>query len=182
VVVSSQTSTSLAHRTVQCSGWPGGKVSALGNQHGDVAINHRTIRWRTGLSGESSAPAPKSSATNSSLSGKGGASRLKMTGLSGGAPDCMVRQRPSWPTVGCAISGWRVACANGRLGTPDCPVCTRLCQVRQPVSRPNSRLRPIWKEIEHRTYTIVVRWCTRLSGSPLNRRQDLPSKLISNGS
>jgi hypothetical protein len=64
----------------------------------------------------------------------------------------------------------------------DCSVCTRHCPVHQPVPRPNGRLRPIWKEIEHRTYTVVVGWCTRLSGAPPDRRQDLPSKLISNGS
>jgi hypothetical protein len=70
VALISQTSTSLAHRTVRCSGWPDGEVSALWNRRSDVAINHRTVRWCTGLSGESSAPAPKSSATNSSLSGR----------------------------------------------------------------------------------------------------------------
>jgi hypothetical protein len=56
--------------SIRCSGWPGGEVSALGNRCVDVAINHGTVRWCTGLSGESSAPAPKSSATNSLLSGK----------------------------------------------------------------------------------------------------------------
>jgi hypothetical protein len=40
-----------------------GEPVALGKQRSDAAINHRTVRWRTGLSGESSA-------TNSSLSGK----------------------------------------------------------------------------------------------------------------
>jgi hypothetical protein len=59
---------------------------------------------------------------------------------------------------------------------------TGQCPVRQPDSRPNGRLRPISKEIVHRTLTVHVRWCTGLSGAPLDRRQDLPSKLISNGS
>jgi hypothetical protein len=69
-----KTSTRLAHRTVrwftgQCPvvhqtmsgtpGWLGNELAALGNQWGDVAKNHRTVRWCTGLSGESSAPAPK---------------------------------------------------------------------------------------------------------------------------
>jgi hypothetical protein len=49
-----------------------------------VAKNHRTVRWCTGLSGES---------------------------------------EPLEPTVTSAISGRRVARANGRLGTPDYPVC-----------------------------------------------------------
>jgi hypothetical protein len=47
-----------------------GELAALGNQLGDFAKNHRTVRWCTELSSASSAPAPKSSATNSSLSGK----------------------------------------------------------------------------------------------------------------
>jgi hypothetical protein len=120
-----------------------------------VVKNHRTVWWCTGLSGESSAPAPKSSATNSSLSGKGGGAAAKnlrtvrwCTGLSDGAPDCPVSQRRSRPTVGYAISGRRVARSNSRLGTSD-------YSVRQPVPRPNGRLRPIWKEIVHRTYTIA---------------------------
>jgi adenylylsulfate kinase-like enzyme len=40
---------------------------------------------------------------------------------------------------------------NGRLGTPDCPVCTGLCLVRQPIPGTNSQLLSVWKEIEHRT-------------------------------
>jgi hypothetical protein len=107
--------------------------------------------------------------------------RLKITGLSGGAPDYPVNQQRSRPTVGCAISGRRVARANGRLGTQDCLVCTGQCPVRQADPRPNGRLRPIRKEIEHRTDTVHVWWCTGLSGTPLDTRQDLPSKLISNG-
>jgi hypothetical protein len=63
--------------SVRCPGWPGGELAALGNRRGNVAINHRTVRWCTGLSGESSTLAPKSSATNSSLSGKKKTSRLK---------------------------------------------------------------------------------------------------------
>jgi hypothetical protein len=55
---------------VWCPGWPNGELVALENRRDVVAINHRTVRWCTGLSGESSTPAPKSSATNSSLSGK----------------------------------------------------------------------------------------------------------------
>jgi hypothetical protein len=98
------------------------------------------------------------------------------------SPDCSVSQRNSRPTVGCVIHGRRVACTNGQLGTPDYPLCTEQCLVCQPAPRPNGQLRPLWKEIEHRTATVAVRWCTGLSGAPLDRRQELPSKLISNGS
>jgi hypothetical protein len=38
---------------------------------------------------------------------------------------------------------------------------TGQCPVRQPVPRPNGRLRPIWKEIAHRTATVTVRCTTR---------------------
>jgi hypothetical protein len=60
------------------------------------------------------------------------APRLKITGLSSGASDCPVSQMRSRPMVGCAISGRRVVRANGRLGTPNCPVCTEQCPVHQP--------------------------------------------------
>jgi hypothetical protein len=50
----------VAHRTVsgaQASPAANWLLSGFGG--GDVAINHRTVQWCTGLSGESSAPAPK---------------------------------------------------------------------------------------------------------------------------
>jgi hypothetical protein len=79
------------------------------------------------------------------------------------------------PTVDNAISGRRVARANGHLVTPDYPV-------RQRDRRTNGRLRPIRKEIGHRTTTVPVRWCTGLSGASPDRSQELTSNWISNGS
>jgi hypothetical protein len=86
-------------------------------------------------------PRPSSSVTNSSLSGKGESAAAKnhrtvrwCTGLSG-------ESEPPEPTVASAISGRYVARANGRLGTPDCPVCTRQCPVRQRDRRLNGRMR-----------------------------------------
>jgi hypothetical protein len=81
-----------------------------------------------------------------------------------------------------AIRGRRVARANGRLGAPDCPVCTGQCPVRQPARSCNGRLRQFRKEIRTGHATVTVRWCTGLSGAPPNRRQELPSLLASNGS
>jgi hypothetical protein len=78
-------------------------------------------------------------------------------------------------TVGRAIRGRRVARTNGRQGAPDCPV-------RHRAQSCNSRLCLIWKAIAHRTATVTVRWCTGLSGAPHDRRQDLPSKIVFNGS
>jgi hypothetical protein len=101
--------------------------------------------------------------------------RLKFTGLSG-------EPMAPAPTVDSAISGRRVARANGQLVTPDCPVCTRQCPVRQWDRRFNGQVRPIRKEIGHRTATVHVRWCTGLSGAPPDIRQELPSNWISNGS
>jgi hypothetical protein len=85
-------------------------------------------------------------------------------------------------TVGRAIRARRVAHANGRLGAPDCLVCTRLCLMCQPARRSNGRLRQEWKEIRTGHATVAVRWCTGLSGAPPDRRQELPSLLGSNGS
>jgi hypothetical protein len=85
-------------------------------------------------------------------------------------------------TVGRAICARRMAPANGRLGAPDCPVCTGQCPLRQPARRSNGRMRQEWKEIHTEHATVVVRWCTGLSGAPPDRRQELPSKNASNGS
>jgi hypothetical protein len=88
---------------------------------------------RTGLSGAQAGPV-----ANSLLSGKseGAAAKIHRT-----APDSPVSQttpaangrlRDQWATRGRA---------NGRMVTPDCPVCTGLCPVRQRDQRPNGWLR-----------------------------------------
>jgi hypothetical protein len=104
------------------------------------------------------------------------------------SPDCPVctglsgESTAPMPTIGSVISGRRVARANGRLVTPDYPVCTGQCPVRQRNRRSNGRVRPTREEIGHWTSTVHVRWCTGLSGAPPDRRQELPSNWISNGS
>jgi hypothetical protein len=85
-------------------------------------------------------------------------------------------------TVGHAIRGRRVARANGRQEAPDYPVCTGQCPVRQLAQSCNGRLRQKRKEIRTGPSTVNVRWHTRLSGAPLDRRQGWPSLLASNGS
>jgi hypothetical protein len=85
-------------------------------------------------------------------------------------------------TVSRAIRGRRVARANGRQGAPDCSVCTGQCPVRQLTRRWNGHLRQNRKEIRTGLSTVTVRWCTGLSGAPLNRRQLWPSLLASNSS
>jgi hypothetical protein len=85
-------------------------------------------------------------------------------------------------TVGRQIRGRRVARSNGRKGhrTIRCaPDSVRCANRRQSC---NGQLRQIRKEIRTGHATVPVRWCTRLSGVPPDRRQDLPSKIASNGS
>jgi hypothetical protein len=114
----------MVHRTVSgAPGWPSGELATLGNRRGDVAKNHQIVRWCTGLSGESSAPASKSFSDELVAREKEKAPLLKITGLSS-------ESEPPEPTVASAISRRRVARANGRLGTPDCPLCTGQCLVR----------------------------------------------------
>jgi hypothetical protein len=128
----------VAHRTVSGAlGWLGVKWLLLGKERGDVAIIHRTVRWRTRLFGEPTTPA-----------------------ANGRPRDQRATRGPRQQSV----------------------EHTGLCPVRQPISRTYGRLRPVWKEIEHRTATVAVRWYTGLSGAPLDRRKDWSSKLASNGS
>jgi hypothetical protein len=141
----SQLQLGLAHRTVrwrtgQCPMPPAGRVepAALGNRRRCTAINHRTVWWCTGLSGESSA-------TNSSVSGikEGDVAKIHRTvrwciGLSGE------------PTAFAANDRLRNMRAT-RVSLQRSVGHTGQCPVRQWARRSNGRLRPIWKEIEHRT-------------------------------
>jgi hypothetical protein len=133
------------------------------------------------------------------------------TGLSGGAPDSVrcarlagselaalgkmqrrttiIHRTVRWCTG--LSSEPTVASANGR---PRNPRATRgpkqrsvghtglSGSVHQPTPRTNGRMHQIWKGIAHRTTTVIVRWCTRLSGASPDRRQVWPSKLVSNSS
>jgi hypothetical protein len=104
------------HRTIRCARRVQGEPVALGTRRRHTTIIHRTIRWCTGLSGESSA-------AKSSLSGKVQRRTAKIhrtvrwcTRLSG-------EPTAASATVGHAIRGRRVARANGRLGAPDSVRC-----------------------------------------------------------
>jgi hypothetical protein len=121
--------------SVRCVRLVNGEVASLGNRRSCTTIIHRTVRWCTGLSSESSA-------TNSPLSGNGkgdvaiihrtvrwctgqsgGALDSPVvhwtvrwcTGQSGGALDSPVSQRSPAPTVGRVICGRHVDCSNGQL-------------------------------------------------------------------
>jgi hypothetical protein len=96
-----------------------------------TAINHRTVLWCTGLSGEPT------------------------VGRANGRP-----QNPRATRGKCQRSE----------GTPDCPVCTGQCPVRQRLQDCNGRLRQIRKEIRtgqcpvvHRTVRCARRQKARIA-------------------
>jgi hypothetical protein len=148
----------LAHRTVRCARLVSGENAALGIRRRRTAIIHQTVRWCTGLFGESSA-------ANSSPSGKA-------KGRCGyNSPDCPVSQRSPAPMFGHAIFARHVDCSNGQLvhrtvrWAPDSVMCAnqpRRATVGYAIFGRRSR--------------------TGLSGAPLDRRQGWPSKFVFNGS
>jgi hypothetical protein len=161
--------------SVRCARLVNGEVAALGNRRSCTAIIHRTVRWCTELSGESST-------MNSSPSGKekGDVAIIHRTvrwctGLSS-------EPTAPAPTVVRAINARHVARSNGRLGAPDCPVCTGQCPVRQPAPRSNGRMRPIWKEITHRTSYSGCPVAHRTVRCATRQKARIASMLTSNGS
>jgi hypothetical protein len=91
------------------------------------------------------------------------------------SPDCLVCTglygEPTAPTANnCLRDQWATrGRANGRMVTPDCPVCTGQCPmctgqcpVRQRDQRPNGRLRQKRKEIMHRTVRGTTRQKARI--------------------
>jgi hypothetical protein len=135
--------------SVRCARLVSGKMAALENRRRCKTIIHRTVRWCTRLSGESSA-------ANSSPSGKA-------KGRCGyNSPDCLVSQWSTTPTVGRAIFARHVDCSNGQLVhrtvrcVPDSVRCARLVSGKMAALGNRRRC----TAIIHRT----VRWCTRLSG------------------
>jgi hypothetical protein len=140
--------------SVRCARTSLGEQTALGTRRRRTTINHWTVRWCTGLSGESSA-------AKSSLLGNVQQRTTKIhrtvrwcTGLSGEA-NGRLRQRS-------AVQSARDAWARQRsAGAPDCPVCTGQCPVCQLPQNCNGRMRQKRKEIAHRTATGTVRCATR---------------------
>jgi hypothetical protein len=115
------------------------------------------------------------------LSGIDGGVRLKFTGLSGGAPDCPVSQRSPVPTVGRAIFARHVVVPTVGRGTrlsgvhwtvSGAPTGPKLQRSTAP-DLEGDRAPDSYNDcpVVHRT----VR-CTT------DRRQDWPSKIVSNGS
>jgi hypothetical protein len=134
------------------------ELAALGTRRRRTAKNHRTVRWCTGLFGESSA-------ANSSPSGKA-KGRRGYNSL-----DCTVSQRLPAPTVGRAIFARHVDCSNGQLVhrtvryAPDSVRCA---------SQPRGatvRYAKFGRRLHTGPSTGPIRWRIGLSGAPLDRRQ-----------
>jgi hypothetical protein len=153
------------------------KKTWLGAAKSLLSLAHRTVRWCTGQ-----CPVRQAGLRRTSRS------RENLAAYDYNSLDCPVvhrtvrwangRQRNGRPRNPRATHGPRQRSA----GAPDCPVCTGQCPVRQLPWVCNGRLWQNRKEIVHRTWTVVVRWGTGLSGAPPDRSQELPSLLASNGS
>jgi hypothetical protein len=164
-----------APNSVRCARTSLGEQSALGTRRRCTTINHRTVRWCTGLSGEPSTAKSSLSKSDQRRTAKIHRTVRWCTGLSAAPTVGRANGRPRNPRV-------TRGRANGLIGAPDCPVCTGQCPVRQRLQILNGRLRQIRKAICTRQGTGDVRWCTGLSGAPPDRRQVLPAKNASNGS
>jgi hypothetical protein len=150
--------------SVRCARLVSSEKAALGNRRRRTAKNHQTVRWCIGLSGESSA-------ANSSPSGKAKRRRgYNSPDCPGGAPDCPVSQRSPAPTVGRAIFARHVDCSNGRLvhRTVRCAPDSVQC-ANQPRGATIGYAK-FGRRSGTRPSTGPVRWHTRLSGAPLDRR------------
>jgi hypothetical protein len=130
-----------------------------------TAINHRIVRWCTGLSGEP-------------FTGKVVALGKRSTAYGYKSPDCPVSQRSAGPTVGCAICAIHVAEPTVRSGhrTVRCAPDSVRCANGSKTSTVGCA------RIGRKSAPDSVRWCTGLSGARVDRRQDLPSWNALNGS
>jgi hypothetical protein len=130
-----------------------------------LSLAHQTVRWCTG----------QCPVRQADLRWKG-RSREKSAAYGYNSPDCPVVHRTvRWANGRPHNPRATRVNSNGRQRAPDCPV-------RQLARCCNGRLCQKRKEIGTGPSTVTVRWRTRLSGVPLDRRQRWPSLLASNGS
>jgi hypothetical protein len=128
---------------------------------------HRTVRWCTGQ-------CPVRQAGVCQLAALGTSTAV----YDYKSPDCPVNQQYAGPTVGRVIRARRVAEPTVRRGhrtvrcAPDSVRCANGSE------SPTVGCAKIGKK----SAPDSVRWCTRLSGAPVNRRQELPSWNALNGS
>jgi hypothetical protein len=126
--------------SVRCARTSLGEQSALGTRRRCTTIDHRTVRWCTGLSGEPSTAKSSLSGRDQRRTAKNHRTVRWCTGLSGEPTVDRANGRPRNPRV-------TRGRANGLMGAPDCPVCTGQCPVRQRLQIFNVRLRQFRKVI-----------------------------------
>jgi hypothetical protein len=126
--------------SVRCARTSPGEQPALGSRRQRTTINHRTVRWCTGLSGESSTAKSLLSGNRQQRTPKNHRTIRWCTGLSGEPTVGQANGRPRNPRV---MRGR----ANNQMGAPDYPVCTGQCPVRQRLQIFNGRLHQFRKAI-----------------------------------
>jgi hypothetical protein len=128
---------------------------------------HRTVRWCTGQCPVRQAGSGELAALGTSTAVYGYKS-----------PDCPVSQQSAGPTVGRVIRARRVAEPTVRRGhrTVRCAPDSVRC-----ANGSESPTVGFAKEGK-KSAPDCVRWCTRLSGAPVDRRQEMPSWNALNGS
>jgi hypothetical protein len=165
----------------------------------------------TGLSGGAadSVRCARLVCVNSPLLGFDGGVRLKITGPSGGAPDCPVSHprrtrrsrekdqrrtakfhRTVWwctglsrePTVGREICGRRMVAPTVGRGHRTVRCTPDSVQCANGPGAATVECARFGRQSRTGQATVAVRWRTGLSGAPLDRRQGWPSKFASNGS
>jgi hypothetical protein len=114
-----KTQLGLAHRTVRCATLASGELAALGRFWRRTAIIHRTVWWRTGLSGE---PTAGSATVGRAIRGR----RVARANGRLGAPNSVrCANQPGVATISCTRSGRKSRTGHEQWlsgGAPDCPV------------------------------------------------------------
>jgi hypothetical protein len=115
--------------SVRCARLASGELPALGSRRRRTTINHRTVRWCTGLSGEPTIGRANGRPRNPRVT------RGRANGQMG-APDCPVC------TGQCPVRQW-LQIVNGRLRQNRKEICTGQCPVVHRTVRCTSRQKAI---------------------------------------
>jgi hypothetical protein len=126
--------------SVRCARTSPDEQPTLGSRRRRTTINHRTVRWCTRLSGESSAAKSPLSGNSQQRTAKIHRTVRWCTGLSGEPMVDCANGRPRNPRV-------TRGRANGQMGALECPVCTGQCLVCQWLQIFNGWLRQFRKAI-----------------------------------
>jgi hypothetical protein len=146
-----------APNSVRCARLALANLLLSGVRRRCMAINHWTVWWCTGLSGELFTGEFVALGKPSTAYGYNSLDCPVCTGLSGEPTVSQGNGRPRIPRV-------TRGRANGHFGAPDCPVCTGQCPVRQRLWIFNGRLRHRRKEIRTGQCPVVHR--TVSGGAP----------------